>query len=185
MGAKLFEAIANHLCSHQFAWPRRRQSGDYYQVCVLCGAEYAYDWTTMTRTGRIEPGAKAEPAPTGHRNRRRTNWVPRARRLRVDVPVSFREKGTDKWLRGTVVNISQSGVFFHAHESLPHDTDLEMIFEMPEEITGQPNRRVLCSGYIVRAGSRKGSPTGTTMASAISGYIFLGDNDPSNNQTTS
>jgi len=185
MGAKLLDAITNRLCSHQFAWPRRRASGDYYQVCVLCGAEYSYDWSTMTRTGRIEPGVKAETAPTGHRTRRRTNWVPRARRLSLHVPMRFREKDAEKWFEGTVENISQSGVAFHAHNSLPHDTDVEMIFEMPEEITGQPNRRVLCVGYVVRAGSRKGSPAGTTMASAISGYVFLGDQDPSKEHTTS
>jgi len=177
MGPKLIEAITARLCSHEFAWPRRRANGDYYQVCVLCAAEYLYDWNSMTRTGRIEravgqPGSPAVP----HRSRRRTNWRPRARRLRVEVPVRYREANTDDWHSGTVLNISQSGVLFNGHKMLHHDTDVEMIFEMPEEITGQPNSRVLCNGYIVRASSAKTSPSSNTLAAAISGYVFLHDN---------
>ena len=41
-------------CSHEFSWPRRGTDGDYYQVCLLCAAEYKYDWTTMRRTQRVE-----------------------------------------------------------------------------------------------------------------------------------
>jgi hypothetical protein len=176
MGAKLLDAITSRLCSHQFAWPRRRPDGRYYQVCVLCGAEYMYDWNSMTRTGRIQPAAagQAPPAP-GHRARRRSNWVPRARRLRASLPLQYRETGSEKWHSGTVENISQSGVFFRASAVLSHDTDVELVFEMPEEITGQPNSRVLCKGYIVRAirGSAKGSHAEPGLAAAISGYTFL------------
>ena len=41
-------------CSHEFSWPRRGADGNYYQVCLLCAAEYRYDWTTMRRTERVE-----------------------------------------------------------------------------------------------------------------------------------
>ncbi len=177
MGAKLLDAITSRLCSHQFAWPRRRPDGRYYQVCVLCGAEYMYDWNSMTRTGRIQPLATGQaPAQTGHRSRRRSNWVPRARRLRADLPLEYRQAGSDKWHIGTVENISQSGVFFRATQVLSHDTDVELVFEMPEEITGQLNSRVLCKGYIVRAirgPVSKGSRPEPALAAAISGYTFL------------
>jgi hypothetical protein len=187
MGAKLLDAITSRLCSHQFAWPRRRPDGRYYQVCVLCGAEYMYDWNSMTRTGRIEPpGPGQSPAAGSHRSRRRSNWVPRARRLRVHLPLEYREVGTEKWHTGTVENISHSGVLFRASEVLTHDTDVELVFEMPEEITGQLNSRVLCKGYIVRAirgPVSKGSHPPPAIAAAISGYTFLpekgtGSNSP-------
>lgn len=180
MGARLLDAITNRLCSHQFAWPRRRPDGHYYQVCVLCGAEYMYDWNSMTRTGRITPPAPGQaPAHSAHRSRRRSNWVPRARRLRAEIPLEYRQAGTDKWYTGVVENISQSGIFFRASEVLTHDTDLELVFEMPEEITGQPNSRVLCKGYIVRAirvPATKGSRPEPGLAAAISGYTFLPEN---------
>src|SRR5579862_2808298 len=124
MGAKLLDAITSRLCSHQFAWPRRRPDGRYYQVCVLCGAEYMYDWNSMTRTGRIQPLAAGQPAAQpGHRSRRRSNWVPRARRLRTSLPLEYRPAGSDSWRTGTVENISHSGIFFRGGEVLAHDTD--------------------------------------------------------------
>lgn len=179
MGAKLLDVITRRLCSHQFAWPRRRPDGRYYQVCVLCGAEYMYDWNSMTRTGRIEPAGPGQaPAVGSHRARRRSNWVPRARRLRVHLPLEYREKGTEAWHTGSVENISQSGILFRASEVLTHDTDVELVFEMPEEITGQRNSRVLCQGYIVRAirgPAAKGSHPNPAIAAAISGYAFLPD----------
>jgi hypothetical protein len=182
MGAKLLDAITSRLCSHQFAWPRRRPDGRYYQVCVLCGAEYTYDWNSMTRTGRIEPATAGQaPAQGSHRSRRRTNWVPRARRLRMNLPLEYRQVGTEKWHTGTVENISQSGVFFRASDVLTHDTDVELVFEMPEEITGQRNSRVLCKGYIVRAirgSAAKGSHSDPGIAAAISGYTFLLEKNP-------
>jgi len=39
-------------CPHEFSWPRKRADGEHYQVCRLCGAEYAYDWGAMRRCQR-------------------------------------------------------------------------------------------------------------------------------------
>ena len=41
-------------CSHEFSWPRRAANGEYYQVCLLCAAEYKYDWKTMRRIERVD-----------------------------------------------------------------------------------------------------------------------------------
>src|SRR5438876_1228410 len=43
-----------HLCSHEFLWPRRAADGHYYQICLLCGAKYKYDWKRMQRIGRMD-----------------------------------------------------------------------------------------------------------------------------------
>jgi hypothetical protein len=41
------------LCQHRFSWPQTGGHGQDYQVCVICGATYNYDWATMRRTGRV------------------------------------------------------------------------------------------------------------------------------------
>ncbi len=56
-------------CSHEFSWPRRAANGEYYQVCLLCGAEYKYDWKMMRRIERVE---HSMPEPTVARSR--THW---------------------------------------------------------------------------------------------------------------
>jgi len=49
------------LCSHEFLWPRRAAEGHYYQVCLLCGAKYKYDWKSMQRIERVDTELKAAP----------------------------------------------------------------------------------------------------------------------------
>jgi hypothetical protein len=45
-------------CSHRFAWPRIDANGHHYQICLLCGTAYEYDWRLMQRTNRL-PAANA------------------------------------------------------------------------------------------------------------------------------
>jgi hypothetical protein len=45
--------LLEKLCQHQFSWPQTGVHGQDYQVCVICGATYKYDWATMRRTGRL------------------------------------------------------------------------------------------------------------------------------------
>ena len=52
MPQKIMDVLMLGRCSHEFSWPRRAADGEYYQVCLLCAAEYKYDWTTMRRTER-------------------------------------------------------------------------------------------------------------------------------------
>jgi len=57
--AQLLAWISERFCHHQFSWPHIGLHGRDYQVCVLCGAAYEYDWTAMRRTCRLG----APPAP--------------------------------------------------------------------------------------------------------------------------
>jgi hypothetical protein len=41
------------LCSHRFAWPRLGGNGQHYQICLVCGTAYEYDWKSMHRTDRL------------------------------------------------------------------------------------------------------------------------------------
>ena len=73
MPQKIMDVLMLGRCSHEFSWPRRGIDGDYYQVCLLCAAEYKYDWTTMRRTQRVE---HAKPETVARRSHTRKSGRP-------------------------------------------------------------------------------------------------------------
>ena len=183
MPQKLLDVLMLGRCSHEFSWPRRGADGQFYQVCLLCAVEYSYDWTTMRRTQRVDRSQAASEAEgtTTRRSRSRTHkptWVPRARRLKVNTPVRYRVKNLGSWYEGMIANLSQSGVLLQGPQRFPDNTLVEMVFEMPEEISGQKNSTVLCQGRITRT---KDAPEKTTsekaesarLAASILDYKFL------------
>jgi len=162
-------------CRHEFSWPRRTPNGSYYQVCLQCGTKYRYDWSTMRRGARIDSAEDVEPAPglalkpvrnCGGRH----GWHPRERRLRVNVPVLYRCLDSAEWFHGQTENISRSGLLFSAEKLLPLETELEMIFEMPEEICGVSEGNVLCRGRVARTES---DGVRQQLAAAIADYEFI------------
>jgi PilZ domain len=166
MPQKLLDVLMLGRCSHEFSWPRRAADGHYYQVCLLCAVEYKYDWNTMKRVKRMDsetPRVRIQKKPT---------WVPRARRLSLQAPLRYRAKGLGTWHEGTVENLSQSGVLLVGPQQLPENTLVEMVFEMPEEISGQKNSSVLCQGRIIRRKEMPGSET-IGLAASILDYKFL------------
>ncbi|HUK26370.1 MAG TPA: hypothetical protein VLV49_17450 [Terriglobales bacterium] len=52
MNTPWLERLLQVFCRHQFSWPHTGTHGQYYQVCLVCGAAYDYDWATMRRTRR-------------------------------------------------------------------------------------------------------------------------------------
>jgi len=69
MGNFLDRLLAKR-CSHRFSWPRASAQGQYYQRCLVCGAAFAYDWNSMTRSGALgselelrKPLITAKPHP--------------------------------------------------------------------------------------------------------------------------
>jgi hypothetical protein len=173
--ANLISSVFTRSCSHEFSWPRRRADGSHYQTCVQCGDNFFYDWDSMTRGERFAAELDESHLDKPHKEStpegRRT--LPRARRLATATPIMYRQTRTSEWHSGTLENISASGVRFSGNQLLPDDADVEMIFEMPEQISGQPSSRVLCHGYVARSGCSRQSPT---LAVAICGYTFLHEN---------
>ena len=84
----------------------------------------------------------------------------------------LRPKGLGTWHEGTVENLSQSGVLLLGPQQLPDNTLVEMVFEMPEEISGQKNSTVLCQGRIIRRKELR-DPESTGLAASILDYKFL------------
>jgi hypothetical protein len=69
------------LCSHEFLWPRRAADGHYYQVCLLCGAKYKYDWKSMQRIERVDSELRTKCAPGSSNQGAHLNAAPRLRLL--------------------------------------------------------------------------------------------------------
>jgi len=151
-------------CSHQFSWPRRSLGGDYYQVCILCGDEYGYDWNAMRRLGRkaCEPALKSTSA-----KKQAVRWSPRARRMRLSGPVRYREVCGDLWSDGELKNISKSGILFEGSCPVPEGAPIKVELEMPSEICGgSMARRVRCDARVVRTGAG-------VCAAKIFDYVFI------------
>ena len=173
MAQKILDVLMLGRCSHEFSWPRRAADGHYYQVCLLCAAEYKYDWSTMRRVSRVQPGSPESAATKRPRAREaKPTWVPRARRLKLELAVRYRVKNLSNWYEGIIDNISQSGVLVRGPEELPENALVEMVFEMPEEISGQKNSNVLCQGRVIRSKKIRDS-SGVEMAASILDYKFL------------
>jgi len=176
MPQKLLDVLMLGRCSHEFSWPRRAADGQFYQVCLLCAVEYQYDWKTMRRTERVESAGATEGSPPRRSRSSKPTWVPRARRLKLDTPVRFRVKNLGSWYEGVIVNLSQSGVLLHGPQRFPENTLVEMVFEMPEEISGQKNSTVLCQARITRikeSPAKKEQAEYTVLAASILDYKFL------------
>ena len=176
MAQKLMDVLRLGRCSHEFSWPRRADDGDYYQVCLLCAAEYKYDWKTMRRTERMERVAGEASRTRRRSHTQKPTWVPRARRLKFETPVRYRVKNLVGWYAGVTENLSQSGVLFNGTKALPQNTLVEMRFEMPEEISGQKHSSVLCQGRVVRLKSNctgEGEEENVLLAAYILDYKFI------------
>jgi hypothetical protein len=93
--------------------------------------------------------------------------------LKLDLPVRYRVNKTSVWNEGTIENLSQSGVLFHGPQQLPMNALIEMVFEMPEEISGQKNSNVVCQGRVMRAKPAKGAEDAVTVAASIVDYKFI------------
>ena len=160
-------------CPHQFSWPRREEDGGYYQLCLNCGSKYRYDWKQMRRTSRIE-----EDLPTTTRASHRpakVTWTPRERRHAHVVPVQYRVAGSAEWLSGTSENLSRSGVLFRAESRVEEGAAIEVELEMPQDITGDAQTKVVCRAKVARltvveATSKK--PESFLIACSIDDYNF-------------
>ncbi len=173
MPQKIMDVLMLGRCSHEFSWPRRGADGDYYQVCMLCAAEYKYDWSTMRRTRRVEHAKPDSVVRRSHTRQKRPSWTPRARRLKLDTALRYRVNSTSTWYEGTMENLSQTGVLFQGPQQLPVNALIEMVFEMPEEISGQKNRNVLCQGRVIRSGDQEATETQDKDQDAENGANLL------------
>ena len=172
MKRKLLDVLFG--CSHEFSWPRR-EGNSYYQVCLLCGVEYDYDWKTMQRTEKLtaDGHSKRRLARRQGRTNAHPSWRPRERRFKFEAPVQYRYVGIQQWFDGKIQNISRSGVMFRCEQQVERGRAIEMIFEMPEEISGQKDRKVICKGTVARCIAPAEGEQTYSVAASIEDYRFL------------
>ncbi len=85
-------------------------------------------------------------------------------------------KNLGNWYEGIIENLSQSGVLLYGPQRFPSNTLVEMIFEMPEEISGQKNSTVLCQGRIIQTKDTQEDVENPGLAASILDYKFLHQN---------
>jgi hypothetical protein len=89
----------------------------------------------------------------------------------------FRLPGNDGWGEGTTENISHSGLLFRSSSPLEVGSNIELILEMPQELTGHDHARVFCEGLLLRVeavpATRKNKQSSFLMASTITQYRFM------------
>ena len=100
---------------------------------------------------------------------------PRAQRFPIETPVRYRASGATDWIESRTINISRSGLLFHAAETLDTKTVLAMQILFPAEITGRNPANVICLGQVVRTESLLAPGSPGVMAAAIVKYRFTHD----------
>ena len=79
----------------------------------------------------------------------RDRRLARRHTLKTALQVRFRSAGvTEQGVESE--NLSQRGVFFATNLPLSTGTELDLLVEMPEKITGVPAAQWLCAGHVVR-----------------------------------
>jgi len=164
----LLGRLVSRPCAHELLWPRRDSGGSYYQTCARCGQHVAFDWKVMTRSQKT---ARLVATTARSNSTRVAIIVPRAQRFTVRKPIFYRPTGGADFKLGVLLDISKSGVLLECQSQIVRGQALEMLFEMPQEITGQANRTVLSEGVVARIASTEiGSPL---IGVRLSGYRFL------------
>jgi hypothetical protein len=97
----------------------------------------------------------------------------RAQRFVIQMRMRYRPSGGSKWWKGTIENISRTGVLFRGEGFAQPNTPLEMSFVLPDEIFGVRSAEVLCRGVVVRSERPTDAEALPALASTISHYRFI------------
>jgi hypothetical protein len=83
----------------------------------------------------------------------------RRHNFRTDLRIRVRKSNAGE-LKAESQNLSQRGVFFATDLELSKGAALDLVVEMPEQITGVPAAQWLCTGHVVRVVPIKESTKG-------------------------
>ena len=101
------------------------------------------------------------------------DFIPRAARYAVRMPMRYRASGEVSWRDGTTENISRSGIAFRGEQVLEPATSVEMTLALPVEIAGEQGANVFCRGLIVRAALPQVPGERPALAATIEEFGFV------------
>jgi hypothetical protein len=107
----------------------------------------------------------------------RRSFVPRATRYRITIAVRYRKTGEAAWREGRSENISRTGLLFRAERMLPAQTPIEMMLEMPAEVSAASGVHVR-RGRIVRAAPASPHENQPAYAAAAFELDYTHPDDP-------
>jgi PilZ domain-containing protein len=94
----------------------------------------------------------------------------RGERYLIEVPLRYRVFGEADWRKGTMMNISASGVFFQCEETVERDVSIEINFVLPTDANHKKGIEVACRGEIVRSESSTEMGSPSALAAKILKY---------------
>jgi hypothetical protein len=100
-------------------------------------------------------------------------YVERARRFELHLPVYFRQPHTPTWLEGTTENISYTGVLFRSSYRLALETALELRLQLAVGSERNHGAEIRCKGAVVRVEQRIAPETPIALAVAIRDYRIV------------
>src|SRR5260370_37141309 len=56
-------------------------------------------------------------------------WVERAERRQLNLPLRYRREGQEEWQAGETINVSETGLLFTSNEMLELEAHLEITFQ--------------------------------------------------------
>jgi hypothetical protein len=63
MSAQFLKRLIGRLCPHRFSWPHSGLHGQDYQVCLICGTAFGYDWINMHPIRMLSSCPGRDPSP--------------------------------------------------------------------------------------------------------------------------
>jgi hypothetical protein len=96
----------------------------------------------------------------------------------LESPLLYRPTGTLNWYKGTIQNVSPSGVLFQAEKVMPRDCPIEMSFSLPAEVGSKRRIQIFCWGQVARSVLPNASDASPSLAAKIVRYRSEGRIDP-------
>ncbi len=110
---------------------------------------------------------------TEHQAKDKKEFVQRAQRFALEIPVRYREKDAVDWQEGTTVNVSASGILFRAAKSLKPRTVLDVALTLPVAISGEGAAEIGCRGTVVREALDSGHQNTAVIVVSIARHRFV------------
>jgi len=115
---------------------------------------------------------------SGEKHHQGREKVERDARFVVESPLLYRPTGTLSWYKGTIENISPSGVLFQAEKLVPMACLIEMSFSLPAEAGSKRRIQIFCWGKVARTVMPATSDVSPSLAATITRYRSEAHIDP-------